>query len=153
MSHIHEKIDFTVDVFVVHKNRVLLRMHDKYNLWLTPGGHIELDEDPVEAALREIKEETGLVVKLWDKNLGPIQNDERVKVLLPPILMNRHNTSDTHEHISLVYLATTENPEIKPAEGEKQDGCKWFTREELDSTDMPPNIRAYAKFALDTIHD
>ncbi len=46
MSHIHEKIDFTVDVFVVHENKVLLRMHDKYHLWLAPGGHIELHEDP-----------------------------------------------------------------------------------------------------------
>jgi len=46
MAHIHEKIDFTASVFVVHKNKVLLRMHDKYKMWLSVGGHIELDEDP-----------------------------------------------------------------------------------------------------------
>jgi ADP-ribose pyrophosphatase YjhB (NUDIX family) len=68
MSHIHEKIDFTVGVFVVYKDKVLLRKHDKYNLWLCVGGHIELDEDPNEAALREVKEEVGLDVTLWNGN-------------------------------------------------------------------------------------
>ena len=59
MPHIHEKIDFTAEVFIVHHNRVLLRLHDKYNIWLSVGGHIELNEDPMEAAIREVKEEVG----------------------------------------------------------------------------------------------
>lgn len=54
MAHIHEKIDFTVEVFVVFQNKVLLRKHDKYKIWLSVGGHIELDEDPNQAALREV---------------------------------------------------------------------------------------------------
>lgn len=64
MPHIHEKIDMVVDVFIVHNGRVLLRKHDKYHTWLGPGGHIELDEDPNEAALREMQEEAGLGVRL-----------------------------------------------------------------------------------------
>ncbi|MFK5282779.1 NUDIX domain-containing protein, partial [Lacticaseibacillus paracasei] len=63
MAHIHEKIDFTVEVFIVHKDKVLLRMHDKFKFWLSIGGHIELDEDPIQAAYREVKEEVGLDVK------------------------------------------------------------------------------------------
>ena len=55
MPHIHEKIDFAVEVFVVHKNKVLLRKHDKYKTWLGVGGHIELDEDPNQVAIREVK--------------------------------------------------------------------------------------------------
>lgn len=46
MPHIHEKIDFTVEVFIVHENKVLFRMHDKFKKWMSAGGHIELDEDP-----------------------------------------------------------------------------------------------------------
>ncbi len=60
MPHIHEKIDFTVEVFIVYDNKVLLRKHDKYKKWLSIGGHIELDEDPNQAAIREVKEEVGL---------------------------------------------------------------------------------------------
>ena len=63
MPHIHEKIDFTVEVFIVYKNKVLLRMHDKVKKWLGPGGHIELHEDPWKP-LREVKEEVGLTVEL-----------------------------------------------------------------------------------------
>jgi len=62
MPHIHEKIDFTAEVFIVHHNRVLLRLHDKYNIWLSVGGHIELNEDPMEAAIREVKEEVNIEI-------------------------------------------------------------------------------------------
>ena len=85
MSHIHEKIDFTVEVFVVHKNRVLLRLHDKYKFWLSVGGHIELDEDPNQTALREVMEEVGLKVELYkDSNLDLVEfkDKEKRKVLV-----------------------------------------------------------------------
>ena len=64
MSHIHDLINFTVEVFIVYQNKVLLRLHDKYNLWLSVGCHIELDEDPNQAAIREVKEEVGLDIVL-----------------------------------------------------------------------------------------
>jgi hypothetical protein len=54
MAHIHEKIDFTVALFVVRGTEVLLVHHRKLNRWLPLGGHIELDEDPETAALREV---------------------------------------------------------------------------------------------------
>ena len=65
MPHIHEKIDYAGDVLIVNGDAVLLRMHDKYDMWLPPGGHVELDEDFVEATIREAKEETGLDVELY----------------------------------------------------------------------------------------
>ncbi len=52
MAHIHEKIDFTVAIFVVHHGKILLIHHRKLDKWLPLGGHIELDEDPEQAALR-----------------------------------------------------------------------------------------------------
>src|SRR5437870_13414328 len=55
MAHIHEKIDFTVAIFVVHDGKVLLVHHRRLDKWLPLGGHIELDEDPENAALREAK--------------------------------------------------------------------------------------------------
>ncbi|MDP2642022.1 MAG: NUDIX domain-containing protein, partial [bacterium] len=64
MPHIHEKIDFTVEVFIVYKDKVLIRKHDKYDKWLAVGGHIELEEDPNQAAVSEEKEEVGLDIKL-----------------------------------------------------------------------------------------
>ena len=51
---------FTATGFVVHEGATLLHWHPKVKMWLPPGGHIEPNEDPVEAALREIEEETGV---------------------------------------------------------------------------------------------
>src|SRR4026208_168306 len=41
VPHIHEKVDFTVAIFVVHKGQVLLIHHRKLDKWLPLGGHIE----------------------------------------------------------------------------------------------------------------
>jgi len=43
------------------RDRVLLVDHVNARLWLPPGGHVEPDEDPVEAARRELSEELGIV--------------------------------------------------------------------------------------------
>jgi hypothetical protein len=46
MSHIHERIDYTVDVFIDYNNKVFLRKHDKYDMWLSVGGHVDLEKLP-----------------------------------------------------------------------------------------------------------
>ena len=43
---------------------VLLVRHSNYNVWVAPGGMIEVDESPASAAHREMKEETGCRVEL-----------------------------------------------------------------------------------------
>lgn len=76
MAHIHEKIDFTVAIFIVQNAKVLLILHRKLNKWLPVGGHIELDEDPEVAALREAKEESGFEVELVGERPPPQQKLE-----------------------------------------------------------------------------
>ena len=54
---------FTATAYVVHDGHVALHWHPKVKAWLPPGGHIEENEDPVQAVLRESaarEEETGL---------------------------------------------------------------------------------------------
>ena len=51
---------FTATGFVVHEGATLLHWHAKVKMWLPPGGHIEANEDPVQAVLREVEEETGV---------------------------------------------------------------------------------------------
>jgi 8-oxo-dGTP diphosphatase len=52
---------FTASAIVLDDNgRVLLVHHNKVGLWLYPGGHIDPNEDPAQAALREVHEETGI---------------------------------------------------------------------------------------------
>ena len=56
-----------VAVIVMDGNRILLgqRARGEYKgSWCIPCGYVEYDEDVREAAIREFKEETGLIVKL-----------------------------------------------------------------------------------------
>ncbi|MBI2573086.1 NUDIX domain-containing protein [Candidatus Woesearchaeota archaeon] len=150
MSHLHDKIDFTVEVFIVCGNEVLLRIHDKYKFWLSVGGHIELDEDPCQAAIREVKEEVGLDVTLYHDNSYLLRQDEKYKELIAPCFMNRHRISSTHEHISLVYFGIATTKDLILCDNEKSDGCKWFTSEELDDPvyGVREQVKIYAKRAI-----
>lgn len=144
MPHIHDKIDFTVEVFVVYKNKVLLRKHDKYGIWLGVGGHIELNEDPIEAAIREVKEEVGLDIELVGEKID--FNDENYQELLSPYFMNRHRISDTHEHITLTYIAKSKTDQIREGKTEKSDEWKWLGIEDLRTPTFEINehIKHYA---------
>lgn len=149
MPHIHEKIDWAVDVFIVNNDRVLLRMHDKYNLWLSVGGHIELDEDPTQAALREVKEEVGLDVTLIG-DVPEISEGGSYRELLAPAFMNIHAINDTHSHIGLIYFARSDSRDVVQGEHEVSADIRWFSESELNdpSFGIQETIRHYAKTAL-----
>lgn len=153
MPHINEKIDFTAEVFIVYKNKVLLRKHDKYNIWLSVGGHIELDEDPNQAGPREVLQEVGIDAKLYHDNLYPLIKEENYQELIPPQFMNRHRISSTHEHVSLVYFAKANSDKLTLSKTEKSEECRWFTREELDDPkyQIKDHIKMYAKSALEKL--
>lgn len=150
MPHIHEKIDFTVEVFIVYKNKVLLRVHPKKHEWLSVGGHIELYEDPNQAAIREVIEETGLDIEL-DASLRPQGLDHHgYTELIPPRYMCRHRITDAHEHVTLVYFATADTDEIRPEEEASMNvETMWCSRQDLTEMDLLPDIRFYALKALD----
>lgn len=46
------------------QNQVLLCHRNDYDLWNLPGGGLESDESPWDGVVREVKEETGLDVKV-----------------------------------------------------------------------------------------
>lgn len=152
MPHIHEKIDFVADVFIVNKNKVLLRKHDKYKIWLSVGGRIELNEDPMQAAIREAKEEVGLEVTLVDTH-PPLVTFTGSHSLIPPAFLNRHFVSDTHEHISFIYFGTSTTGVVHQGETEISDEIKWFTDSELDDSSfgISERIRYYAHAALSAL--
>lgn len=152
MTHIHEKIDYTVEVFIVYKNKVLLRKHEKYNIWLSVGGHIELDETPEQAAIREVKEEVGLDIKLIGHKKG-ISNggleNRGHKDLIPPKYLGIHPVNGTHQHIVLIYFAVSETDKVlEPLdEKEKAETC-WVSKGELEKMQLVPNVKFYSQEAL-----
>lgn len=150
MSHIHQTpghVDHTVEVFIIHDGKVLLRKHEKYGIWLSVGGHIELGEDPNQAALRETKEEVGLDIALIAPVSFTIFDEENYQELIPPVFVNRHRISDTHEHVTYTYFATTRSNDVKPES--ESDEWKWFTEAEIkQATDLRPHVKHYALAAF-----
>jgi 8-oxo-dGTP pyrophosphatase MutT (NUDIX family) len=149
MPHIHEKIDFTVAIFVVQGDRVLLIHHRKLDKWLPLGGHIELDEDPEQAALRETKEESGLDVELIGER--PPTTGPGTRALIGPRFLDIHRINDTHEHIGMIYLARPKGGQTTLAAEEHHD-IRWCRAAELDQL-QPPISDAVKWYALEAIKE
>ena len=119
---------FTATGFVVHEGRILLHWHPKVRAWLPPGGHIEPNEDPVEAVLREVLEETGLEVRVV--STGPTLDLSYPDQVRPPYTIMIEDIDDPvdgfHKHIDMIYFCrpTAESPRA-------EDGWRWVRRQAL----------------------
>ena len=149
MAHIHDKIDFTVAIFVVHDDRVLLIHHRKLNKWLPLGGHIELDEDPEIAALREAKEESGLDVELVGER--PPTTEPGTRALIAPRFLDIHRISATHEHIGMIYWARPKRGDVTLATEEHHD-IRWCSAADLERLD-PPMTNAVKWYCHTTLQE
>jgi ADP-ribose pyrophosphatase YjhB (NUDIX family) len=136
--------DFTATTFVVHEGRTLLLLHRKLGKWFPPGGHIEPPELPDEAALREVREESGLEVELLShaRRLGP------VRVLPQPCCILLEDIGPGHQHIDLIYFARVRGGELAHAEREAH-AARWFSWEELGAPEIAEDIRELGRRAIE----
>lgn len=59
----------TASAFVINeKEELLCIFHKKFGKWVQPGGHIEENETPMDAAIREVFEETGITIQMVEKD-------------------------------------------------------------------------------------
>lgn len=147
MAHIHEQIDFTVAIFVVHQGRVLLVHHRNLNQWLPLGGHVELGEDPETAAYREALEESGLEVELLGER--PPTTGPGTRALITPRFMDIHRINDQHQHVGLMYWARPRHGTLTLAAQEHHD-IRWCADPELDQLHPPmaAAVKWYCRQAL-----
>jgi ADP-ribose pyrophosphatase YjhB (NUDIX family) len=125
---------FTVTGFVVHGDRTVLHWHRKNQMWLPPGGHVDPDEDPVTAVLREVKEETGLDAEIlppaetfggWDR---PPQIPPPVTILLEDI--PAFGDEPAHQHMDLIYFCRAlGGPALHPHEPDIH--IQWVAEDEI----------------------
>ncbi len=119
---------FTATGFVVNGDATLLHWHHRVQAWLPPGGHVEPDEDPVQAALREVKEETSLDVEIIPTQ--PLPKISNLDQVTPPRTILVEDVYDQkvgkHQHIDMIYFCRLEGPRPSAPEG-----WVWFTEIDL----------------------
>lgn len=136
--------DFTVATFVVDRGRILLLYHAKLSKWLPPGGHIEPNELPDEAAVREVREEAGIDVRLVGDVALPI---EKPRQLVIPRGVQLESIAPGHEHIDFVYFAVPVGETTLTSNSESR-AIGWFDREALSRLPLTDEIRMWVDKAL-----
>ena len=136
-----DKLDLTASAFVFHKNKVLLIHHKKFDKWLPPGGHIDPNETPDQAAIREVKEETGLSIEIIPNH------DFDSSIASPlPVEANVHEAGD-HLHHNQAFAATTISANITTNERELND-FKWVSYEEIPDSGLSEYLQTVTKKAF-----
>lgn len=135
--------DFTATTFVVQNGRTLLLYHRKIRAWFPPGGHIHSNELPCEAAVREVREESGLEVAL----LSTRSRMGEVEVLSRPECILLEQIAPDHQHIDLIYFARVVGGRLRVSEAEAED-YRWYGPEDLEDGDIAEDIRRLGKMAI-----
>lgn len=122
---------FTATAFVVRDGCVALHWHRNVKAWLPPGGHIEPNEDPVQAAKRETLEEAGIEVEIATS--APDVGVEYPRQVAPPYAIMVEDIHDPtegfHQHIDMIYFCSP--TDAAAASAALPDGWRWVSRETL----------------------
>jgi 8-oxo-dGTP pyrophosphatase MutT (NUDIX family) len=127
----------TASAFVLSPRGVILHRHRRLGIWVQPGGHVDVGEEPEAAALRETIEETGLAARL----LMPV-NLFHVDV---------HPGPRGHTHYDLRYILVAPPVEPAPPEGESPD-VFWFDFDVAQERCEPALAPALAKLGQASVY-
>ena len=122
----------TASGLVVHDNKVLLIFHPFIQQWFQPGGHIDDGESPIDAAIREVREETGFLCALDSEDPKPIDID------IHEIPANPKKYEDAHLHIDLLYCLRV----LRQEKSNEDISCAWIPFNQIKSNRIK---RALAK--------
>lgn len=151
---------FTATAFVVDGSRTLLHWHRRLQQWMPPGGHIEPNEDPLQAVLREIHEETGLVAKVIPaKALLPFDYPEQLPAPYTILVEDIPGPDEPHKHIDLIYFCRAVDGGAHQTRDDPT--LRWVDESELRgnvaldvvgcgvTANIPEDVRALALIAIE----
>src|SRR5690554_6539872 len=123
----NNKVHFSASSWIVNQDftKVLMIYHNIYDSWSWTGGHCDGNQDTLQVALEEAKEETGL------KNLQVLSKHIFSLEALP---VSKHKKNgDTilpHTHLNVTYLFMANDTDQLIHNPNENKDVKWFIREE-----------------------
>lgn len=143
------KTHFCASAFVINplNKKILLVKHHLFNKWVQPGGHIEENELPEEAAIREVYEETGVKITLLGERF-PREDD-----LIRPLGIQCERKKDGSRHIDITYAAKPNDPHAELKISNESYDIGWFSRNELEQIPVFPDIKITMDYILKTYFD
>lgn len=138
---------FTASAYVIDNQRLLFIHHRKFGKWMPPGGHVDPNETPAEAVIREVFEETGLNVKIVSQENVWISYPHAASFERPFLCVLEEvpafGDHPAHQHMDLIYVATplctTTSHQLTYNEQETS-GLRWFTLEEIEALECDKDI-------------
>ena len=148
---------FVATVYVVNDGATVLHEHDKLDMWLPPGGHLEHDELPHEAARREAIEELGLPVELVT-SAGSLDSGTARSLPRPEHFLlediDSWNDGVAHQHVDFVYYGRVDHRTLDPGPDEAPaTAWEWFTPEQLraNAGRFPDDVVTAGQRAVDVV--
>ncbi|MDJ0922926.1 MAG: NUDIX hydrolase [Acidimicrobiia bacterium] len=126
----------TASAFVVDRSgtRLLLIHHAKLGEWMQPGGHVDDGEDVLNAAIREVQEETGVV--------GVPRGDGVFDVDVHPIPPSGDRPA--HKHYDVRFLLEAVSEDL--VDSDEVLGVRWVPLAEVAALSSDSSVlRAVAK--------